>query len=383
MMKTSLSLLTLLLAGVLSAQATTFEANGIYYTLTGENTVKVDRVPADKAATNPYQGVYVIPEQVFYDGANRSVTAIADSAFFQSKVTEVQIPNTVTAIGECAFAYAADLTSITLPLHLSDVSKMMLAGTNVVSVAVPEGVKNIGWGAFQSCPMLQTMLLPSTTKKIDAYGYNNCQSLYEIYCAASEAPNASGWAIFIGLSNIDVIVPDETALEKYAANAVWGDENTFSLYTSEEFTISMEEKAEAFNDQFMRLPLGNHIAYKIYKGDELIALTAADYYYVPVATEATTYTIVPTDMMHDADATQLVVEPTGIHEVTDAALLPVVYGKEGAVHIHGNTAGQMVSVFDMFGRLCFRRHSNGDEVISLNSGVYVVLVGDHATKVRL
>ena len=43
----------------------------------------------------------------------------------------------------------------------------------------------------------------------------------------------------------------------------------------------------------------------------------------------------------------------------------------------------MVSVFDMFGRLCFRRHSNGDEVISLNSGVYVVLVGDHATKVRL
>ena len=161
MMKRFTFLLAIAALGTIAAQATVFEANGIYYAITGENTVKVDRVPAEKAATNPYKGVYIIPEQVYYDGANYTITAIGDSAFFQSKATEVQIPNTVTTIGECAFAYASDLTSITLPLHLSSVSKMMLAGANVVSVAVPEGVKNIGWGAFQSCASLQTMLLPS------------------------------------------------------------------------------------------------------------------------------------------------------------------------------------------------------------------------------
>ncbi|MGM9868160.1 MAG: leucine-rich repeat domain-containing protein [Sodaliphilus sp.] len=383
MMKRFTSLLILAAVGAFAAQAASFEANGIYYAVTGENTVKVDRVPAEKAATNPYKGVYIIPEQVYYDGANYTVSAIGDSAFFQSKATEVQIPNTVTTIGECAFAYATDLTSVTLPLHLSNVSKMMLAGANVVSVAVPEGVKNIGWGAFQSCPSLQTMLLPSTTQKIEAYGYNNCQSLFEIYCAAPKAPDAGGWAIFIGLSDIDVIVPDEEALANYQANAVWGDESTFTLYTSEESSISMEETAEDFNEQYMRLPLGNNFAYKIYKGDELLALTAADYYYVPKAAEAITYTIVPTDMMSDSEATYIEVKPTGIRTVVEDMDAPIVYAKEGAIHIHGNVGGQMVSVFDMYGRLCFRRHANGDELINLNSGVYVVLVGDKATKVRL
>ena len=148
-------------------QAATFECGGLYYTTTSANSVAV---AAEMATNNPYKGVYIIPEQVYYDGANYQVTAIADSAFFQSKATEVQVPNTVTTIGECAFAYATDLANITLPLHLKDVSKMLLAGTNVVNVAVPEGVKTIGWGAFQSCPMLHTMLLPSTTKRIDAYG---------------------------------------------------------------------------------------------------------------------------------------------------------------------------------------------------------------------
>ena len=43
----------------------------------------------------------------------------------------------------------------------------------------------------------------------------------------------------------------------------------------------------------------------------------------------------------------------------------------------------MVTVFDMYGRLCFRRATNGDEVITLDRGIYVVLVGNHPTKVRL
>lgn len=382
-MKLKTTLFSAAAAVAVCSQAATFEAGGLYYTTTGDATVKVARVPAEKATTNPYKGVYIIPEQVFYDGANYRVTAIADSAFFQSGATEVQVPNSVTSIGECAFAYATDLASVTLPLHLSDVPKMLFAGTAVVNMAVPEGVKNIGWGAFQSCASLHTMLLPSTTKKIDAYGYNNCHSLSEIYCASPEAPEAGGWAIFIGLNNIDLIVPDDDAVKKYAANAVWGDESTFTIYPSQEVSISMTGEVEKYNEHYMRFALGNNLAYKIYKGDEQVALTAADYYYVPITAEGAEYYIVPTDMMNDAEATRVVIQPAAVKNVTDDRDVPTVYGRDGAIHIHGNTYGQMVTVFDMYGRLCFRRPSNGDEVITLDSGVYVVLVGNHPTKVRL
>lgn len=382
-MKLSKIFFSVAVLSAMCAQADTFESGGLYYTTTGVNTVKVERVPADKAVTNPYKGVYIIPEQVYFDDANYDVTAIADSAFFQSKATEIQVPNTVKTIGEGAFAYATDLTSVTLPLKLSAVSKMMLAGTSVVNVAVPEGVKNIGWGAFQSCGLLHTMLLPSTTKKIEAYGYNNCHNLYEIYCAAPAAPEASGWAIFIGLSGIDVIVPDEEAVEKYAANAVWGNEETFTLYPSEDVSITMTGEVEKYNDQYMRFALGNNLAYKIYKGDEQIALTAADYYYVPITADGAEYTIVPTDMMNDADPTTVIIEPSAVKNVIADYDLPKVYGRDGAIHIHGNTHGDMVTVFDMYGRLCFRRHTNGDEVITLDKGIYIVLVGNYPTKVRL
>ncbi|MCQ2291129.1 MAG: leucine-rich repeat domain-containing protein [Muribaculaceae bacterium] len=382
-MKLSKIFLSVAALSAMCAQAESFEAGGIHFTTTGANSVKVDRVPADKAVTSPYKGVYIIPEQVYFDGANYNVTAIADSAFYQSKATEIQVPNSVKTIGEGAFAYASDLTSVTLPLNLNAVSKLMLAGTSVVNVAVPEGVKNIGWGAFQSCGLLHTMLLPSTTKKIEAYGYNNCHNLYEIYCAAPAAPEASGWAIFIGLSGIDVIVPDEEAVEKYAANAIWGNEETFTLYPSEDVSISMTGEVEKYNDQYMRFALGNNLAYKIYKGDEQIALTAADYYYVPITAEGAEYTIVPTDMMNDADPTTVIIEPSAVKNVIADYDLPKVYGRDGAIHIHGNTHGDMVTVFDMYGRLCFRRHTNGDEVITLDKGIYIVLVGNHPTKVRL
>ncbi len=382
-MKLKTIILSLAATVAVCSQASTFKAGELYYTTTSESTVKVARVPADKASANPYKGVFIIPEQVFYDGVNYRVTAIADSAFFQSGATEVQVPNSVTTIGECAFAYATDLTSVTLPLQLKAVPKMLFAGTAVVNVAVPEGVKNIGWGAFQSCASLHTMLLPSTTKKIAAYGYNNCHNLYEIYCAAPEAPEAGGWAIFIGLSDIDLIVPDGDAVKKYAANAVWGDVNTFNLYPSQEVSISMSGEVEKYDDHYMRFALGNNLAYKIYKGDEQVALTAADYYYVPITAESTEYFIVPTDMMNDAEATRVVVAPSGVKNLTDEQAMPIVYGRDGAIHIHGNVNGQMVTVFDMYGRLCFRRPANGNEVITLDGGVYVVLVGNHPTKVRL
>mgnify|MGYP007068171785 CR=1 FL=1 len=80
---------------------------------------------------------------------------------------------------------------------------------------------------------------------------------------------------------------------------------------------------------------------------------------------------------------KLVIAPSAVKNVTDDLDLPTVYGRDGSIYIHGNTHGEMVSVFDMYGRLCFRRATNGDEVITLDRGIYVVLVGNHPTKVRL
>ncbi len=382
-----ISKLLLLLTAVITvnANADTFSASGIFYKTTGASTVAVAAVPQN--VNTIYKGIYIIPEQVYYDGVNYKVTSIADSAFCHSLATEVQLPNSVTAIGKFAFAYDEDLNSITLPLHLKQVSQSMLAGTNLVNIAVPEGVKVIDQGAFQSCGQLHTVLLPSTTTTIQAYGFNNCHNLYEIYCAAPTPPTATGWAIFLGLSNIDVIVPDDEAVAAYAKDPVWGNDSTFRLYPNEDLSVTMSNALEQYNDSYMRLDLGNNLGYKIYAGDDLIAYTAADHYYLPITAQPTQYTIYPTTGMgNDADPITVTVQPTAAPQIEEDLneWKPVILARDGVIYITGDNHGTWTRIYDCYGQLYYERPSNDGEIEGLpRNKVYIVVVGKTVKKVFL
>ena len=367
--------------GVNYANAYDFESNGLYYSVINDGQVAVDKNVTN--GTNAYKGVYIIPEQVTYGGSTYKVTAIADSAFNKAQATEVQIPNTVTTIGESAFAYDELLTSITLPTGLKSLSKTVLAGTGITSILVPEGVTSIGYGAFQSCASLQTVMLPSTLTFIDAYGFNNCQSLDEIYCAAATPPKASGWAIFIGLEDIDVIVPSEAAVTVYGADAVWGDKTTFNLYPSEDVSLSMTLSGTAYGDNYIRLGLGNNFGYKIYRGTDLLATTAADGFYLPITQESVTYTVVPTNMLADGDALTYTVAPAAIEEV-ETESHPIIRASSGTIFISGDNYGTWTRVWDVYGNLYYERPSVCGEICDLPRGrVYIVRVGNYVQKISL
>jgi len=363
-----------------SASAADIVSGGLYYQITGDSEVAV--VAPDDGTT--YEGIYIIPEAVSVDGFTYSVTAIADSAFFQAEATEVQIPNSVLTIGEGAFALDEELVSITLPVNLQSVSRFMLAETSIVNIAIPEGVTTIGYGAFQSCSQLHTVFLPSTTTTLLAYAFNNCHNLFEIYCAAPTPPKATAWAIFIGLTGIDLIVPDEEAADRYAADGVWGDTETFSIWKSDEVGMSMSLNGEVFRDNWMRLPLGENMAYKIYGSDGYLqALTAADYYYFEILDHDETYLIVPTTLMADGEDMAYTVQSSGIVEPIDEEPHPIIVAHDGTIYISGDNHGKWTRVWDMYGMLWYERPSVNN-VISLPTGrVYIVQVGNYVKKIVL
>ena len=88
-----------------------------------------------------------------------SVTAIADNAFYNcDSIESVSIGNGVTAIGWAAFYNCSNLKAVTM-------------GNKVTAV---------GYGAFQNCDSLTDVTIGSKVTTIDAYAFYSCDSLKKV-----------------------------------------------------------------------------------------------------------------------------------------------------------------------------------------------------------
>lgn len=382
-------LFTLLITTILSITtwAGDFVSGGIVYSFTGHYR-EVAVTPHIVGGLNAYEGIYIIPSVVNYDGENFAVTAIAKDAFAHSKVTEIVIPRSVTSIEEGAFANATDLTDVTLPLELKDIPDYCFTGTGIVNIALPEGIESVGEGAFQDCVMLHTVLLPSSLKFIDNYAFDGCHNLYEIYCAAIEAPITLGDNTFGGVEGVDLVVTDDETIDSYRDDTVWGNDSTFTVFPNEDFYPTMEFNGEAFNQDWERITLGHNLAYKIYdENDELVAVTSASHFYLPAMDHDTHYTIVPTTLMTDSDPFSVTVDKTtGIKQFIDDAFPaepePIIVAHQGTIYIYADTYKKWTCVWDMSGRLYYQRISSDAQVIDLpRNRVYIVKVGNYVKKI--
>ena len=378
-------LLTALTLGcALSAQAQDIEANGIFYNIISDTQVEV--APAYFNGENHYQGCIILPERVYCDGVNYDVAAIAARAFWRSAVTEIQIPNSVTMIGEAAFADAEDLANITLPLGLTAVSKYMLAGTAVTHVVLPEGVTSIDKGAFEDCTYLSTIFLPASLRYVGESAFGYCVNLNEVYSDAATPPYLMGNNTFEGCSGIHVMLADGATSLQYQDDPVWGNEELFTLWIDEGLAVVPTMQTENLGESWTALTLGNSLAYKIYGPDGyLMAETAADRYFLPIGAQSTDYLVVPTTLMYDEEDLQLVAtsEPAAIEEIEEErpeGKLNIL-SLDGTIYIDGDTHGMWTFIYDVYGNLWYERPAVKNWISLPGPRVYIVRVGDMVRKV--
>ena len=381
-----LTFAALLLCLATRATAQDIVANGIYYNIISDTQVAV--APAIYEGINHYEGCIILPERVYCDGVNYDVAAIAPRAFWQSKVTEVQIPNSVTMIGDAAFADADQLTSITLPLGLKAVSRYMLAGTALSSVVLPEGVTDIGRGAFEDCTYLRTIFLPFSLKTIGERAFGYCVALNEIYSDAAMPPLTMSDNTFEGCGSIQVMLADGATTRRYQDDPVWGNDDLFSIWIDEGLAVIPSMQQENLGDNWTALELGNRLAYKIYGPDGyLMALTAANRYFLPIGAQSTDYLVVPTTLMYDDEGLQLVAtaEPAAIEQIEEEDKEPqlTILGLDGTIYIEGDTHGLWTFIYDVYGNLWYERPAVNNWISLPGQRVYVVRVGDTVRKVFL
>ena len=136
--------------------------------------------------------------------------------------TKIVVSNGVTGIGEGAFCYFTELTSVSLPGSLKSIGAYAFRGcSSLKSVVIPDSVTSIGEGAFYRCTALTTatvsnsvsrisygtfmscenlisVTIPNSVKSIGEKAFYNCGSLTDVYYKGS----AAQWnAVMVGLDN--------------------------------------------------------------------------------------------------------------------------------------------------------------------------------------
>lgn len=113
-----------------------------------------------------------------FDGAK----AISNCCFYDwFRLSSIELPSTLTSIGEFSLFDCAKLTSLNIPEGVTSLGKGCFAGcSGLTSITIPEGVTKLPAYCFQSCSSLASITIPENVTSIEGACFAYCKSLTSI-----------------------------------------------------------------------------------------------------------------------------------------------------------------------------------------------------------
>ena len=149
------------------------------------------------------------------------VEAIWGSAFAKSKLTSVEIPDTVTEIGDGAFTLCEALTKAVLPKNLKTISSTLFCYTAITEIKIPETVDNIRSYAFDGCTGLKTVTIPGKALAVWNEAFRGCTGLESVYL--QEGVERIDSRAFEGCTSLKTLVIPESVVW-IEHDAIWHKE---------------------------------------------------------------------------------------------------------------------------------------------------------------
>ncbi|MCL1788776.1 MAG: leucine-rich repeat protein [Oscillospiraceae bacterium] len=169
-----------------------------------------------------------------------SLRNISESAFYGTGLTEIIIPDSVTELGEAVFAECTSLKWVTLGKGLTEIPRFTFQHTAITELTVPEGINKISALAFQLLPDFKTLTV----------------SPYNPYftCIDNVLYNKNVTELILGLDIVtDLIIPP--TVTKIESCAFYGNENLSTVEMPNSVTTIVSQ-AFSFctNLKFIDLP---------------------------------------------------------------------------------------------------------------------------------
>lgn len=184
---------------------TEFEHDGLYYKLKNyaRGTVSlVSPLAIEGFTTSDYYGDITVPESFVDEGRTYTVVEIADEAFVDYEIGTVNLPQSVTAIGEGsfmgstisaingtrqlkkignhAFWYCTELHDFEFPAGITSIPEGLFAYAGLMALVIPDCVTEIGARAFAGDFMLESIVIPASVKSIDSEAFAECDAVSSV-----------------------------------------------------------------------------------------------------------------------------------------------------------------------------------------------------------
>jgi len=173
---------------------------------------------------------------------------------------DVMIPEGVTEIGRGAFAHCHSLTGVVIPEGVTEIGDDAFMGChNLASVTIPESVVRIGTWAFENCESLTNITIPEGVAMIGERAFQGCSGLKTVtvsqgteigplaFVACPQLADKQGLVIVNGIllvyigSGEEVIIPE---------NVTRIEEDAFAMQDSLTSVVIPESVTEIGNHAF-------------------------------------------------------------------------------------------------------------------------------------
>ncbi len=147
-----------------------------------------------------------------------TVTNVGDWAFAScSTLANVTIPNSVVSIGQWAFA-RTEMLVVTIPDSVVSLGAFAFAQSSVGSVTIGNGLATLVSDVFYECTGLTSVTIGTGVKTIEDFAFYDCPNLTSLYFTGN-APIADASTFLQANQNVTVYyMPGTTGWAEFATN---------------------------------------------------------------------------------------------------------------------------------------------------------------------
>ena len=162
---------------------------------------------------------------------SKNLKNIGYGAFDDTSIRSIELPESVTSIGNNAFA--CQIQSIEIPANVQTIGDKAFWSAPLTSIEIPESVTSIGESAFEYCMGLESVFILGKIKTIEDYTFSRCDMLVKIELPDS-ITNIDEYA-FKWCNNLkEIVIPE--SIENIAKGAFydWNSDQTIYFECSED-----------------------------------------------------------------------------------------------------------------------------------------------------